>query len=410
MENFSSQGEECQKLDSPLWMSAIRKAVSKAPILRTGNLWLPLLFLGGDFVKENMEYAFPIMENFWAVDLFVLAISCKLVRFFTTLFKDLLAYIFPVISNLELQRILCGIEGYLMVKILNKHCLNKLLAVAALMMTCVGMWGCSEDRVHWNEGFTGAEIVGFVDDSLVMVGSYQLRTESHEGTFEPYWDVVESGHERLCVYTYRVQEDGPRWCDTLGEYNMTNAFRGQMTDSIIWGGDMPNSIRLWKVGETQHQIKLKKIIEGCSDEFGIASVKQWLDGKFIARSDNSLNVSDYGCQYAVLDTIAGTLTFKRLSDDLEWIKECDDVRAWDDDVYCVILDDEGEISFVLKNENDTIPAPRKFAIGGFWGDMIKLGGSICDINNDKITCSDVIWYGNSDGLKFYQNDELVVEY
>ena len=361
-------------------------------------------------MKENMEYAFPIMENFWAVDLFVLAISCKLVRFFTTLFKDLLAYIFPVISNLELQRILCGIEGYLMVKILNKHCLNKLLAVAALMMTCVGMWGCSEDRVHWNEGFTGAEIVGFIDDSLVMVGSYQLRTESHEGTFEPYWDVVESGHERLCVYNYRVQEDGPRWCDTLGEYNMTNAFRGQMTDSIIWGGDMPNSIRLWKVGETQHQIKLKKIIEGCSDEFGIASVKQWLDGKFIARSDNSLNVSDYGCQYAVLDTIAGTLTFKRLSDDLEWIKECDDVRAWDDDVYCVILDDEGEISFVLKNENDTIPAPRKFAIGGFWGDMIKLGGSICDINNDKITCSDVIWYGNSDGLKFYQNDELVVEY
>ena len=297
-----------------------------------------------------------------------------------------------------------------MMEKMGKMLTARIFAIEILALACICMWGCSEDRVHWNEGFTGAEIVGFVDDSLVMVGSYQLRTESHEGTFEPYWDVVESGHERLCVYNYRVQEDGPRWCDTLGEYNMTNAFRGQMTDSIIWGGDMPNSIRLWKVGETQHQIKLKKIIEGCSDEFGIASVKQWLDGKFIARSDNSLNASDYGCQYAVLDTIAGTLTFKRLSDDLEWITECDDVRAWDDDVYCVILDDEGEISFVLKNENDTIPAPRKFAIGGFWGDMIKLGGSICDINNDKITCSDVIWYGNRDGLKFYQNDELVVEY
>ena len=297
-----------------------------------------------------------------------------------------------------------------MENLLKKFGIEGLIAGLMLALACVCMWGCSEDRVHWNEGFTGAEIVGFVDDSLVMVGSYQLRTESHEGTFEPYWDVVESGHERLCVYNYRVQEDGPRWCDTLGEYNMTNAFRGQMTDSIVWGGDMPNSIRLWKVGKTQYQIKLKKIIEACSGEFGIASVKQWLDGKFIARSDNSLDASDYGCQYAVLDTVSGTLTFKRLSDDLEWIKECDDVRAWDNDVYCVILDDEGEISFVLKNENDTIPAPRKFAIGGFWGDMIKLGGSICDINNDKITCSDVIWYGNGDGLKFYQNDELVVEY
>ena len=213
-----------------------------------------------------------------------------------------------------------------MMEKMGKMLTARIFAIVILALACICMWGCSEDRVHWNEGFTGAEIVGFIDDSLVMVGSYQLRTESHEGTFEPYWDVVESGHERLCVYNYRVQEDGPRWCDTLGEYNMTNAFRGQMTDSIIWGGDMPNSIRLWKIGESQHQIKLKKIIEGCSGEFGIASVKQWLDGKFIARSDNSLNASDYGCQYAVLDTIAGTLTFKRLSDDLEWIKECDDVK------------------------------------------------------------------------------------
>lgn len=288
--------------------------------------------------------------------------------------------------------------------------IKRLLIVALTTLACVSMWGCSEDRVRWNEGFSGAEIVGFVDDSLVMVGSYQMRTESHEGIFEPYWDVVESGHERLCVYNYRVQEDGPRWCDTLGEYNMTNAFRGQMTDSIIWGGDMPNSIRLWKIGESQHQIKLKKLTEGCSGEFGITSVKQWLDGKFIARGDKSLNAGGDSCQYAVLDTISGTLTYKRLDKNLEWIKVCDDVRAWGNEVYCVILDNEGEKSLVLKNKQDTISAPRKFAIGGFWGDMIKLSGNICSINSDKITCSDVIWYGNGDGLKFYQNDELVVEY
>ncbi len=294
--------------------------------------------------------------------------------------------------------------------LLKKFGKARILVVATALLACACMWGCSEYRVSWNDGFSGAKIVGFVDDSLVMVGSYQLRTESHEGTFEPYWDVIESGHERLCVYNYRVQENGPRWCDTLGEYNMTNAFCGQITDSIVWGGDMPNSIRLWKVGETQHQIKLKKIAEGCAGEFGITSVKQWLDGRFIARGDNSLNMSGYGCQYAVLDTIERTLTYKRLDKNLEWIEKCNDVRAWGDDVYCVILDGEGEKSIVLKNENDTIPAPRKFAIGGFWGDMIKLSGNICNINNCKITCSDVIWYGNGDGLKFYQNNELMVEF
>lgn len=40
--------------------------------------------------------------------------------------------------------------------------------------------------------------------------------------------------------------------------------------------------------------------------------------------------------------------------------------------------------------------------------MIKLSGNICNINSDKITCSDIVWYGNE--LKFYQNDEVVVEY
>ena len=348
------------------------------------------------------------MENFWAVDLFVSAISCKLVRFLTTLFKDLLAYIFPVISNLELQRILCGIEGYLMVKILNKHCLNKLLAVAALMMTCVGMWGCSEDKVRWHDEFTGAKIVGFINDSLVMVGSHQQRTESHEGLLEPSWDTIEEGHERLCVYNYRVQEDGPRWCDTLGEYNMTNAFRGQMTDSMVWGGDMPNSIRLWKVGESQRQIKLDKKIEGCSGEFGIASVKQWLDGKFIARSDNSLNASDYGCQYALLDTVEKTITYKRLDKNLEWIEKCGDVRAWGDDVICSVPSERPLEGSIKKNNKDTLSAPLVFNSGIFWGDMIELRASICSLDTKEISCLDTA-YTWREPLKFYRNDNVVVE-
>ena len=246
-----------------------------------------------------------------------------------------------------------------------------------------------------------------------MVGSYQLRTESHEGTFEPYWDVVESGHERLCVYNYRVQEDGPRWCDTLSEYNITNAFRGQMTDSIAWGGDMPNSIRLWKVGETQHQIKLKKIIEGCSGEFGIASVKQWLDGKFIARSDNSLNASDYGCQYAVLDTIAGTLTFKRLSDDLEWIKECDDVRAWGDDVYCLKFDKEERTSSLFVNDNLKYILENDYfwtagAVLQFQGHILLLERDVCRLENGKIKC---FASASSSGISFKnREDDIYITY
>lgn len=292
--------------------------------------------------------------------------------------------------------------------LLNKFEIERLLAVLTLAFVCICMWGCSEDRIRWNEGFSGAEIVGFVDDSLVMVGSYQMRTESHEGLFEPYWDVIESGHERLCVYNYRIQEEGPRWCDTLGEYNMTNAFRGQMTDSIIWGGDMPNSIRLWKIEESQHQIKLKKLTEGCSGEFGVASVKQWLDGKFIARGDKSLNAGGDSCQYAVLDTIEKTLIYKRLDDDLKWIQKCNDVRAWGDDVYCSAPSEQPLEGRILKNNIDTLSSPLIFSRGVFWGKMIELRASICRLEAKAIIClnPDFTW---RESLKFYQNDEVVVD-
>lgn len=297
--------------------------------------------------------------------------------------------------------------------LLKKFEIKRLIVAALAAFACVGMWGCSEDRVRWNEGFSGAEIVGFVDDSLVMVGSYQMRTESHEGLFEPYWDVIESGHERLCVYNYRIQEEGPRWCDTLGEYNMTNAFRGQMTDSIIWGGDMPNSIRLWKIGESQHQIKLKKITEGCSGEFGVASVKQWLDGKFIARGDKSLNANDYGCQYAVLDTIARTLTFKRLSDDLEWIKECDDVKTWDDDVYCLKFDKEERTSSLFVNDNLKYILENDYfwtagAVLQFQGHILLLERDVCRLENGKIKC---FASASSSGISFKnREDDVYITY
>ena len=250
-------------------------------------------------------------------------------------------------------------------------------------------------------------IAGFIDDSLVVAYDCRGWLETTETWNGGYSEDESCGHDRLLVFNYRVQEDGPRWTDSLT--NKSGGYRWyQLTDSIFWRWDGYN-ILLWKLGETAHEMKLSRKNEGCLLEFEINRMHQWLNDGFIVLGGR-LSAEEDSCQYAVLDTIAGTLTFKRLSDDLEWIKACDDVRAWGDDVYCVILDDQGENSLVLKNEGVMIPTPRKFAIGGFWGNTIKLSGNICSIHDDEITCSDVIWYGNGDGLKFYQNEELVVEY
>ena len=300
-----------------------------------------------------------------------------------------------------------------------KHLLKKseiegFFAAMALAFVCMGMWGCGVDD-GWGErefrAYDVAKVVGFVDDSLVILA------DSREWMQEtPDYAIGGHGHQRIRVFNYRVQEDGPRWTDTLDNFvDECDYVLGQLSDSVVWGGQTSLYTKVWKgplmtfwkIGEKPIVKNISVETERCSQTFFVKNMRSWIEETIIVLSEKSLRYGGDTCQYAVLDTVAGTLTFKRLDENLKWIQKCDDVRAWGDDVYCVILDNEGENSLILKNINDTIPTPSKFAIGGFWGNMIKLSGNICSIHDDEITCSDVIWYGN--GLKFYENGEVVVD-
>ena len=298
--------------------------------------------------------------------------------------------------------------------LLKKFEIKRLIVAAMVTLMCVGMWGCGVDD-GWGErefrAYDVAKVVGFVDDSLVIVA------DSREWMQEtPDYAIGGHGHQRIRVFNYRVQEDGPRWTDTLDNFvDECDYVLGQLSDSVVWGGQPSLYTKVWKgplmtfwkIGEKPIVKNISVETERCSQTFFVKNMRSWIEESIIVLSEKSLRYGGDTCQYAVLDTVAGTLTFKRLDENLKWIQKCDDVRAWGDDVYCVILDNEGENSLILKNINDTIPTPRKFAIGGFWGNMIKLSGNICSIHDDEITCSDVIWYGNE--LKFYENGEVVVD-
>jgi hypothetical protein len=270
------------------------------------------------------------------------------------------------------------------------------------------MWGCS-DRVEfkWSDGRGTPLIAGFIDDSLVVAYDCRewLETTETWSIGDGYSEESSCGHDRLLVFNYRVQEDGPRWTDSLT--NKSGGYRWyQLTDSIFWRWEEKN-ILLWKIGETAHEMKILRKNEGCSHSSKIERMHQWLDGDFTALGGN-LSAGEDSCQYAVLDTIEKTLTYKRLDKNLEWIKVCDDVRAWDDDVYCLLLDEKDGNSFVLKNEKDSIFAPmEKLFDGRFCGNMMELGVRVCSLTKDEIMCSDVKWTGNRE-LEFYRNDGTVI--
>ena len=292
-----------------------------------------------------------------------------------------------------------------MKNLLKKSEMARLFALLALACACVGMWGCS-DRVEFKwVGRGNMSIAGFIDDSLVVAYDCRGWLETTETWNGGYSEDESCGHDRLLVFNYRVQEDGPRWTDSLT--NKSGGYRWyQLTDSIFWRWDGYN-ILLWKLGETAHEMKLSRKNEGCLLEFEINRMHQWLNDGFIVLGGR-LSAEEDSCQYAVLDTIAGTLTFKRLSDDLEWIKECDDVRAWDDDVYCSVPGEHPLEGHILKNNTDTLSAPLIFNRGIFWGDMIELRASICSLDTKEISCLDTA-YTWREPLKFYRNDNVVVE-
>jgi hypothetical protein len=274
--------------------------------------------------------------------------------------------------------------------LLKKFGFQRLIVAAITAISSVGMWGCSDQvEFKWSDGRGTPLIAGFIDDSLVVAYDCRewLETTETWSIGDGYSEESSCGHDRLLVYNYRVQEDGPRWTDSLT--NKRGGYRWyQLTDSIFWRWKGKN-ILLWKIGETAHEMKLSRKNEGCSHSSKIERMHQWLDGTFIALGGD-LSAGEDSCQYAVLDTAARTLTFKRLDKNLEWIKKCDDVRAWGDDVYCLALNRESYDAFLIINEfiRDTMMRDDfklgNYAIVSFLGNYISLHRTLCKYENNSV--------------------------
>ena len=279
-------------------------------------------------------------------------------------------------------------------KPLNTNLFKPLFAILAVALTCVCMWGCGDLlREDGEKEFTGhyikgnAKVVGFLDDSLVMVYDFQYWNQDlADGT-----QITGTGKQRLRVFNYRVQEDGPRWADTLD--NMTEVYdyvKGQLSDSVIWGGNGRNTFSFWKLGEEPVAYGVRVNKEGCDVDYSVRALRPWLNGDIIALGEETINADGNSCQYAILDTTAKTITYKRLDKDLEWIKQCDDVRAWGNDVYCLLRKKEN-LSVLLSVNKIVVDSiemddVKKYAVypAIFAGDMLYLGDYICSLNNEKM--------------------------
>ena len=283
-------------------------------------------------------------------------------------------------------------------KPLNTNLFKPLFAIMTIALSCLCMWGCGDlFREDGEKEFTGhyikgnAIVVGFIDDSLVIVYDFQYWNQDlADGT-----QITGTGKQRLRVFNYRIQEDGPRWADTLD--NMTEVYdyvKGQLSDSVIWGGNGRNTFSFWKLGEEPVAYGVRVNKEGCDVDYSVKSLRPWLKGNIIALGEETLNADGNSCQYAILDTTARTITYKRLDKDLEWIKQCDDVRALKNKIYCLrTMVHTDQIGHLIVNNEDQGLLEINAAIGPFLGDMLELGNNLCKISVNGLNCLSTRWLG-----------------
>lgn len=108
-----------------------------------------------------------------------------------------------------------------------------LLAVILTAFASINMWGCS-DKVFfdWGEYRSDESVAGFINDSLVIVTDCRRWHKITEGWRGSYSEETSCGHDRVLIYNYRVQEDRPRWTDSITNQG-DGGFWKQLTDSII---------------------------------------------------------------------------------------------------------------------------------------------------------------------------------
>ena len=281
------------------------------------------------------------------------------------------------------------------------------IAGLMLALACVCMWGCSDDvSMRWSEERSLGNVVGFVDDSLAIVNTSRYWHEEVEPALGPSYDHSGYAHPGLSLYNYRVQLDGPVWSDSLDNSRDDDFeyIKGQLSDSVIWGGDPKSEVSFWKIGEKPHKMKIKKLFDGCSVEVSYTTkLRPWFDGKILVMGERSVPPDVKGfdmdslgreyCQYAELDTIQKQIIYKRLVGDLKWIKKCDDVRVWGDDLYCLTLKGEPINLYLMRNAVylDSLLQGKPYGWTyytkvGFAGDMLNLGNNVCRIVNDDFLC------------------------
>ncbi|HPW94543.1 MAG TPA: hypothetical protein PLT31_05060 [Fibrobacteraceae bacterium] len=222
--------------------------------------------------------------------------------------------------------------------------MKKLFCILAIALFLIS---CSRTEEWWDSERTAGRIVGIVNDSLALQTSHRTFHSQTGGAMFGMIsaDASESysikGNGGLHLVNYRSRQPVV-WGDTV---NWETIIMGQVTDSMVYGGDLENGIVLWKIGEKPRKIKPKwsgscvgKLHRYSASPASRFQIRPWMDEKLLVLGMGIMPANTIGgdtCQYGVLDTLTGIILLKRFNAEEAWLASCLDFHFYKNNIICV---------------------------------------------------------------------------
>jgi len=259
--------------------------------------------------------------------------------------------------------------------------------IFSMLLVIAGLVSCSRTEEWWDSERTVGWVVGIVNDSLALRTSHRTFHSQTGGMIfgmvsadaSESYSVKDNGG--LHLVNYRSKQPVV-WADTV---NWETNLIGQVTDSMVYGGDLWNEIVLWKIGEKPKKIKPKwsgdcafKLRESSLPDF---RVRPWRDGKFLLLGNTpTKSIRADTCQYAILDTTTSEAVLNRFNNKEEaWLSECMDIRYSNNQIICLQINESErkQLDIIVNGElSDSKKNNEEVQFTELWGNHIKVHESM----------------------------------
>ena len=244
---------------------------------------------------------------------------------------------------------------------LGKNGFGRLLAFAAIALSCVGMWGCGWDEDV--EKHSSHRLVGYAGDSLVV---YIEREYEETCLAKPLGDDCSTKEKgtRIVLNNFYTEENVWK-SDKLKDQYVINVYDLVDDSTIIEFDKSKSRFYMWTLGKDSEDLGYFEW-SGCSTREKVGAIRPWGKGKW------RLVGSTEDCGYAIVDVEKKKITgYEKLD---EFAEGCSDLWDHEGVKYCVgamVRDtvityyDRGLDGVYLKNDTKIIDS--------LWGNQIKEG-------------------------------------